>query len=301
METTATLRRQIELAEELRSVTSTMKSLAAVTVHQYERSVHALHEYVRTVELGLLVLVRERPELVAAPVRPDGSGRTLVVAFGSARGMCGPLNRHVANATVDLLDALAASGGPPATVMASGPRVAMELEATGHEVAAVLEVPASADGIAAEVETTLVVIDEWRSAGGGGRVVLVHPRPQPGRRQYELVTVPLLPIGEHRLRDLAATPWPTNQLPSCWGDWPGVVSSLTRQLLFVGLHRAHAETQVCIHRARLAAMQGAEDSIDERLEELSGRYHRRRQAAITSELLDVVSGYEAAGGPDSPP
>ena len=45
--------------------------------------------------------------------------------------------------------------------------------------------------------------------------------------------------------------------------------------------------------SRLAAMQAAENNIEEKIDELYGRYHRRRQAAITEELLDVISGFEA--------
>jgi F0F1-type ATP synthase gamma subunit len=47
------------------------------------------------------------------------------------------------------------------------------------------------------------------------------------------------------------------------------------------------------HGGRLAAMQAAEKNIDERLEEVTGRFRRVRQEQITSELLDVVSGFEA--------
>jgi F-type H+-transporting ATPase subunit gamma len=41
-------------------------------------------------------------------------------------------------------------------------------------------------------------------------------------------------------------------------------------------------------------MQAAEKNLDERLEEITGRFRRERQAHITSELLDVVAGFEAA-------
>ncbi len=34
------------------------------------------------------------------------------------------------------------------------------------------------------------------------------------------------------------------------------------------------------------------DDIDGRLHDLRGQFHRERQTAITTELLDVVSGYE---------
>lgn len=47
------------------------------------------------------------------------------------------------------------------------------------------------------------------------------------------------------------------------------------------------------HGSRLVAMQAAEKNLDERLEEMTGRYRRERQSLITAELLELVSGYAA--------
>ena len=52
-DTTASLRRKIATAGDLQSVVRTMKALAASSIGQYEKSVRALADYYRTVELGL--------------------------------------------------------------------------------------------------------------------------------------------------------------------------------------------------------------------------------------------------------
>lgn len=59
------------------------------------------------------------------------------------------------------------------------------------------------------------------------------------------------------------------------------------------LFRACAESQASEHASRLAAMQAAQHNLDERLEEVALNFRRARQNVITSELLDVVSGFEA--------
>lgn len=300
MDSAAHLRRQIELAEELGSVTGTMKSLAAVTIHQYEHALHAVHEYVRAVELGLQIVLRGRTDLVdRLTAAPDDAPVRLLV-LGSERGLCGPINRVIAAAASAEVDDLRAAGPGTVDVVASGTRLAAELEAVGLAPVEVFTGPASAAGIGDLVEELLVHLDDWRAGVGTGRVVVVHPRTRPGGRQYDPVGAPLLPLDRARLVDLATRPWPTNQLPTWHGAHGAVVAALARQLVLVDLHRAHAETQVCVHRARLAAMQGAEDAITERLGVLSTRFHRQRQARITEELLDVVSGYESVGGPHRP-
>src|SRR6202042_3816155 len=52
-DSSAGLRRKIGSAGELRSVVRTMKAVAAASIAQYERSVAALADYLRTIELGL--------------------------------------------------------------------------------------------------------------------------------------------------------------------------------------------------------------------------------------------------------
>ena len=70
-------------------------------------------------------------------------------------------------------------------------------------------------------------------------------------------------------------------------------SSLVRHYLFFSLYRAFVESLASENASRLLSMQVAEKNIEEQLDELNVQFHRQRQAAITSELLDVVTGFEA--------
>jgi F-type H+-transporting ATPase subunit gamma len=106
-----------------------------------------------------------------------------------------------------------------------------------------------------------------------------------------------MPLGRDWLTSLCRQPWPTNLLPTFTIDWPELVSSLIRQHLFASFSRALAESLSAENAARLAAMQAAEKNIEERSDELTARYHRRRQNAITEELLDVTAGFEVLQGP----
>jgi F-type H+-transporting ATPase subunit gamma len=71
---TASLRHKIKSAGDLQSVVRTMKSLAASSIVQYERSERALRDYARTVELGLSVCFRgvsaTRTHRLAKPTAP---------------------------------------------------------------------------------------------------------------------------------------------------------------------------------------------------------------------------------------
>ncbi len=76
-------------------------------------------------------------------------------------------------------------------------------------------------------------------------------------------------------------------------NWDDLFSSVVRQYLFVSLYRAFAESLKSENASRLSSMQAAQKNIEERLTELNSQHRHQRQSSITSELLDIVSGFEA--------
>ena len=61
----------------------------------------------------------------------------------------------------------------------------------------------------------------------------------------------------------------------------------------VAVFRALLENQAGEHAARMAAMESATRNTEELIESLTLKYNRARQAAITKELVEIVSGAEA--------
>jgi F0F1-type ATP synthase gamma subunit len=59
------------------------------------------------------------------------------------------------------------------------------------------------------------------------------------------------------------------------------------------LHEAVGERSRGRRWTGATLMQAAEKNIEERLDELHGAFNQLRQSAITEELLDVVTGFEA--------
>ena len=80
------------------------------------------------------------------------------------------------------------------------------------------------------------------------------------------------------------------------------LAALIREFVFVSLFRACAESLAAENARRFAAMQGAEQNINELMGSLTLNYNRQRQAAIDEELFDLIAGYEvlrAEGAPQS--
>ena len=73
-------------------------------------------------------------------------------------------------------------------------------------------------------------------------------------------------------------------------DLPTVITKLVPKLLDLMVYTALLDSNASEHAARMVAMQAATDNADDLLHDLNLEYNKSRQAAITSELLDIVGG-----------
>ncbi|MGM0585642.1 MAG: F0F1 ATP synthase subunit gamma [Pseudomonadota bacterium] len=290
MDTLEALSARLETTQDIQAIVRVMKSLSSVSIGQFDRAVAALHDYQRAVDLGLQAVLRGGDGLPAA--RPARGGRAVVV-IGSDRGLCGRFNESI----VDFArrELLADTAGPRPRLLVVGARAADRLAAAVREPDAVMTLPGSADGLAGAAQTILVRLDRWREEAGVADIRICY-----NRRRHAAHAVPkaerLLPLDPDWLQSLAERDWPSRALPMFTMEREALLSWLLRQQLFLGAYRALARSLASEHAARLAAMQAADRNIDERREELVARFRQRRQESITAELLDIVSGFEAAGG-----
>lgn len=296
-DTTASLQRKIVRAGDLQSVVRTMKTLAASSVGQYERSVRALGDYYRTVELGLGACFRTNesaPFVMERNGQPDAGGVGAVV-FGSDQGLVGQFNDVVADFAEKALAALSGN----LRVWAVGERVQARLRDAGLPPPELFTVPNSVQTIAPLIGRILFEHETGHGRGEVAELHLFYNRPTSGPG-YAPVHQRLLPLDEIWLRKLARQPWPTKNLPEVMGG--ATPRAFIREYLFVSLFRACAESLASENASRLAAMERADRNIDELLEDLNGNFHRLRQSGIDAELFDVISASPRLGGADrSPP
>jgi F-type H+-transporting ATPase subunit gamma len=289
-DTTASLRRKIGGAKDLQSVVRTMKAVAASSIGQYEKSVRALDDYYRTVELGLGVCFRENgPSPLIAERKRKTSARTIgAVVFGSDQGLVGQFNDVVADYAIKTLAAVPAKP----EVWAVGERVHARLTDAGLQVIGLISVPNSVKAITPLVGQILVESETRHSHGEVDELYLFYNISTSGA-VYAPVSQRLLPLDENWRRKLVELRWPTKNLPEVLGSGTSTLRALIRGYLFVSLFKACAESLASENASRLAAMQRADKNIDELLEDLNGKFHRLRQSGIDEELFDVISGFEA--------
>ncbi|MCL4501685.1 MAG: F0F1 ATP synthase subunit gamma [Deltaproteobacteria bacterium] len=296
METIEALRRKIDVSQELQGVVKTMKTIAAVSIRQYEKAVASLRQYSRTVEMGMQIVMRGHKEERTQP-RPAPGRRLGAIIFGSELGMCGQFNELLVTYALDRFNELQVAR-KDRTIIAVGARAASRLEEAGEQVESFFSVPGSVSGITSRVQELLLKIDSWQFPEGIERIMLFHHQSVAGAL-YRPQALPLLPIDMQWLESLGQKPWPSKVLPTFTMPRPRLVYALLGQYLFISLYRAFAESLASENAARLAAMQAAENNIEDRLKELRLQYNQLRQSTITEELLDIVAGFEALTGKTS--
>ncbi len=289
-ESTASLRRKISGAGDLQSVVRTMKAMAASSIGQYEKSVSALADYYRTVELGLVACLREvgATQLIAECKERTAARPIAAVVFGSDQGLVGQFNDMVADYAIKTLAAL--PGHPQ--VWAVGERVKTRLADAGLPLAGLYAVPNSVKAITPLVGQILIESDKHHSPSAIPELYLFHNQPT-SNAVYTPISQRVLPLDDDWRRGLAKYRWPTINLPEVRGGGTITLQAMIREYLFVSLFRACAESLASENASRLAAMQRADKNINELLEGLNATYHRLRQSGIDEELFDVISGFES--------
>jgi F-type H+-transporting ATPase subunit gamma len=292
-ETTESLRRKIGSADDLQSVVRAMKALAASSIGQYEKSVRALADYCRTIELGLGACFREsEPASISVERNLSTHPETIgAIVFGSDQGLVGQFNDLVADYAIKTLAALPGK----VQVWAVGERVHARLADAGLPLIGLFAVPNSVQAVTPLVGQIQIESEAHRAKGEYDGLWVFHNRPRSGAL-YEPVSQRLLPLDAQWQHGLVKVRWPTANLPEVWGGGTATLRALIHEYLFISLFRACAESLASENASRLEAMQRADKNINDLLEQLHGTFHQLRQSGIDEELFDVISGFEALVG-----
>ncbi len=287
MQTLQDMERKLKSADDLHTVVRTMKSLAAVSIRQYEDATRSLDRYFESVEMGLRAALRTHP-LVGHQKDPN---KTLIIVFGSDQGMAGRFNEAIVEFAQASRHEMKINDNRLLTWVVGAKANGLVEDAIGG-VNQFFSLPPSADVISPKVQQILLLLAEVRKKQGELRLILFHNHPA-GGSSYTQHRVNLLPPDQKWLKDLGGRQWVDRQIPLYTLPWEELFGALIGEYLFVAFFRAFASSMAAENAARLASMQRAEKNIEETKEELTRTFHTLRQNTISEELFDVISGFEA--------
>ncbi len=265
-------------------ITSAMKMVSAAKLKKAQDAITAMRPYSQKLtELlqNLSATLEGNTGGVFAEQRPVN--KVLVVAITSNRGLCGAFNANVIKQVKLIQDAYA---GKQVDILAIGKKGNDTLKKTAN-------VTDNKSGVfdALTFENVAVIaqslMDKF-AAGEYDRIELVYNHFKNAGTQIVL-TEQFLP-----LEPVAVTK--ENTTPTDYIFEPGkeeIVLSLIPLSLKTQLYKAVRDSFASEHGARMTAMHKATDNATELRNQLKLTYNKARQAAITSEILEIVGGANA--------
>ncbi len=176
MEELESLKRKIKNAEDLQSVVKIMKTISASNIREYEKAVESLNEYNKTIEMGLQIVMMNKPDEFQLTKSQTVRTGLVAVVFGSDQGLCGSFNDQIANYVIDKLKGIE---NETRSVLAVGERVISRLEEAGLPIDAHFSFFGTPQGITQVMLDVLVELEEWRMNKGVDQIVLFYNKPGP--------------------------------------------------------------------------------------------------------------------------
>jgi F-type H+-transporting ATPase subunit gamma len=289
------IRTQIASKKSTQKITRAMKLVAASRLRRAQDGIIAARPYANTLaeavsEVGLRAGAEAHPLLdVRLPER------VTIVALTSDRGLAGGFNANVFR-VVQRFMAERTQAQPPAreiTLEVVGKKGRDYFRRRKLKIGHELPAPTAETAARIARDVAQIVTHAFRSIETDA-VYLVYNEFKSAVQQ-RVVVEPLLPVtgaslpnragGETSLLDFLYEP-----------SKSGLLDALLPLYVESQLYRGLLESMASELGARMTAMESATNNAKEMIANLTLQYNRARQAAITKELMEIVSGAEALKG-----
>ena len=288
------LRNRISSVRATQKITSAMKMVAAAKLRRAQEAAEAARPYAERMERMLGSLGGSLAGSAGAPKLLAGSGedRThLVVVATADRGLCGGFNGGIVRRARQLIEELEAAGktvrilcvgrkGRDQLRRLHGTKIVDSIEGVGRRSVEFAE----ADEIAERVRT---MFDE----GEFDVCTMVYARFK-SAISNEVTAQQLVPAPLPAAEEGADAGGPA-AVYIYEPDEEAILEDLLPRNVSVQVYRALLENAASEHGARMAAMDNATRNAGDMIARLTLQYNRTRQAMITKELIEIISGAEA--------
>ena len=288
------LRNRIASVRATQKITSAMKMVAAAKLRRAQEAAEAARPYAERMERMLGSLGGSLAGSAGAPKLLAGSGEDrvhLIVVATADRGLCGGFNGSIVRRARETIEELESAGkevrllcvgrkGRDQLRRQHGARMVDGFEGLGRRAVEFAEADAVAERIramfaAGEFDVCAMIYARFKSAISNEVTV------------QQLVPAPL-PEAE----DGEAEAGPS-AVYIYEPDEEAILEDLLPRNVSVQVYRALLENAASEHGARMAAMDNATRNAGDMIARLTLQYNRTRQAMITKELIEIISGAEA--------
>ena len=288
------IRGKIKSVENTKKITKAMEMVAASKMRKAQERMRSARPYADKIRNITAHLSEANPEYKSPYMRAAGAAKNVgFIVVTTDKGLCGGLNTNVLRAVTNKMKEVQSAGCTIHTV-AIGNKGFGFLNRIGATVVSHATQLGDAPQLEKLIGPVKVMLDAFVE-GKLDAVYLCYTKFINTMKQEPLVE-PLLPLAAARLEQSAAEKtqygWDYIYEP----DAPTVIDDLLTRYIEALVYQAVAENMASEQSARMVAMKAATDNAGTLIGELKLIYNKTRQAAITKELSEIVSGAAAISG-----
>lgn len=280
------LKNRIVSVQKTEQITSAMRMVAAAKLRRAQSDIIAARPYaIKTNEVLISLVTRTNPDMHPI-LRVREPKRGVLVVVASDRGLCGSFNQNVFRRAEAFIRQTQDRYEEFSLVLV-GKRSVDFFKRKGIPIRKSLAIGTPSFELASEIGNDLIdgyineeydeltiIFNEFKSA----MTQILH----------EDVVLPVERMeSDDEMINVEYLYEPSEDI---------LLDTLLPMSLKIFFYRALLESAASEHGARMTAMESASGNAGEMIDKLSVKYNRARQAAITTELMEVVGGAEALKG-----
>ena len=286
------LRDRIGSVKNTRKITSAMKMVAAAKLRRAQDQAEASRPYAERME-RMLGDLASRSSSDLPLIAGTGKTDTHMIILGTAdRGLCGGFNANLVKETRKMIGELQ-SAGKQVKIYCIGKKGAQALNREYGDLIVKrvedLDKPAlSYSKAGAIADDILTMFDD----GAFDAATLIYAQFQSAIAQI-VTRQQLVPFAVEAVDGAAETDETDDSAYEFEPSEEGILAELLPRNVGVQVFKALLENAASEQGARMTAMDNATRNAGDMIDKLTLLYNRSRQAAITKELIEIVSGAEA--------
>ena len=297
MATGKEIRGKIKNFESTKKITKAMEMISVSKMRKAQERMRAARPYAEKVRNIAANLGAANPEYVHAFMKSNDTQVAGIIVVTTDKGLCGGLNTNVLRSVTIKLRELQAAGMSAQTV-AIGNKGFGFLNRIGAKVVSHVTQLGDKPHLERLIGPVKVLLDTY-ARGEINAVYLSYTRFINTMKQ-EVVLEQLLPLSAAKMQAEARASESASGAKHGWDyiyepDAQTVIDDLLVRYVEALVFQAVAENMASEHAARMVAMKAATDNAGSVIGELKLVYNKTRQAAITKELSEIVSGAAAIG------
>lgn len=295
MATGKEIRGKIKNFESTKKITKAMEMISVSKMRKAQERMRAARPYAEKVRNIAAHLGRANPEYVHAFMKPNTAKVVGMIVVSTDKGLCGGLNTNVLRGVTNKLRDVQTAGMTTQAV-AIGNKGLGFLNRIGAKVVSQVTQLGDRPQLDRLIGPVKVLLDAYAN-GEVNAVYLTYTRFINTMKQ-EVVMEQLLPLSAVQMQAQARDSEAQSGSKHGWDyiyepDAQTVIDDLLVRYVEALVFQAVAENMASEHAARMVAMKAATDNAGNVIGELKLVYNKTRQAAITKELSEIVSGAAA--------